>query len=354
MRLALFCWRWLRPPRTIRPTREGWWFLFATLGLGLAAFNTGNNLLYLLDSTLMGLIVASGILSEQSMRGLRLARIIPREIFAGQPALVGLVLTNRKRRFSTYSVALESRRAAGAGAQVSYLAGLKPGQEALLTVEERFARRGRQRLPSVRIVTRFPFGLFVKASRPVPGQEVLVYPEVRALKPRDLWGLGGGGLEPERRPGQGSELHNLREYCWGDDPRLVHWRSSAKAETLMIRELEAEVALAVRLLLEPAPGPIEPEGLEGALSWAASLAVHLIGEGARVELAGPGLYVAPGRGPDQLRRILEALALFDPGEGHLPSHAAAGPGAGAGSGSYLSIEPSVRVIRIPLGGRPPW
>ena len=38
-------WRLLRQRRTIRPTKEGWWFLFATLGLGFAAINTGNNLL---------------------------------------------------------------------------------------------------------------------------------------------------------------------------------------------------------------------------------------------------------------------------------------------------------------------
>ena len=61
--------RAFRPPRTIWPTREGWWLLFAAVGLGFAAMNTGNNLLYLLVSMLLGLIVVSGVLSERSMRG---------------------------------------------------------------------------------------------------------------------------------------------------------------------------------------------------------------------------------------------------------------------------------------------
>ena len=57
--------RGLRPRRTIQPTREGWWCLLAAVGLGLAAINSGNNLLYLLESALLGLVIVSGILSEQ-------------------------------------------------------------------------------------------------------------------------------------------------------------------------------------------------------------------------------------------------------------------------------------------------
>src|SRR3972149_6506725 len=82
-------WRMLRPPRTIRPTKEGWWFLFATLGLGFAAINTGNNLLYLLLSMLLGTIVVSGILSEQCLKRLRLYLAAPREPVGGTPAAGG-------------------------------------------------------------------------------------------------------------------------------------------------------------------------------------------------------------------------------------------------------------------------
>lgn len=314
-----------------------------TMGLGLAAANTGNNLLYLLVATLLGLIVASGVLSEQSMRGLKLARVIPGEIFAGQAALVGLVLTNTKRWLSTHSVAVESLGISGAGGR--YVSRLEPGQEALLTVEERFPRRGRHQLPRIRVVTRFPFGLFLKMSHPLPSQEVLVYPAVRPLAPESLRGIESGWAEPERRAGQGAELHNLRDYQWGDDPRLIHWKSSAKAETLVIRELEAETARAVRLVLEPGHGRSAPDLLEAALSWAASLASHLIGEGARVELVGPGVHVPLGPGPVHLRRILEALALFDPDGENPDSCPPAAGGAVAG--------PVVRVIRIPLGAEGP-
>ena len=45
LRVALPRWR---PPRRLRITREGKYFLGITFGVGLAAINTANNLLYLL------------------------------------------------------------------------------------------------------------------------------------------------------------------------------------------------------------------------------------------------------------------------------------------------------------------
>jgi len=73
-------WRPFRPRRTIWPTRDGWWCLLVVIGLGVAAINTGNNLLYLLEAMVLALIVVSGILSEQSVRGVRVAVRPPDDI----------------------------------------------------------------------------------------------------------------------------------------------------------------------------------------------------------------------------------------------------------------------------------
>ena len=75
------------------------------MGLGFAAMNTGNNLLYLLVSMLLGLIIVSGMLSEQSMRHLRFVPVTPDEVFAGRPALIGIRIGNRKRWRSSYGSA---------------------------------------------------------------------------------------------------------------------------------------------------------------------------------------------------------------------------------------------------------
>jgi uncharacterized protein (DUF58 family) len=353
-------WRLLRPPRTIRPTKEGWWFLFATFGLGFAAINTGNNLLYLLLSMLLGTIVVSGILSEQCLRRLRLYRAAPREIFAGTPAAVGCLLHNGKRILASYSLTVELPPASRGGAlRRCFASKLDAGQQRLFSWEETFPRRGRHQLPAARVMTRFPFGLFLKATHPITLDEFLVFPAVLPLPPEDVRDLGGSGGEREPRPGRGTDLYNLREYRWGDDPRLIHWKSTAKSGAVMVRELEAEAALRVRLVLEDPPPGVDADRLEADISWAASLAAHLIGQGSQVELTGTSLFVPLGTGSAQLRRILEALAVYEPPSDEMPaeresgrSRAVAGASeAGRGTRPVRSGRLSLREIRIPLGAR---
>jgi len=324
--------RLLHPRRTIKPTRDGWWCLLVAVGLGVAAINTGNNLLYLLVSALLALIVVSGILSEQAMRGVRLTGFVPEELYAGRPAVLGATLVNGKRWLTSYSVTLEllapDARTSESGSRFVYFRRIAAGAEVLATWEETPPRRGRWRLAGVRITTRFPFGLFVKAGRPALADEVVVFPAVRTLGAAGLGWLGGAGAGAARRPGRGDGLYNLRAYRPGDDPRFIHWRSSAKAEALMVREHEAEASRDARLVLV-GRGQAGGERLEAALSDAASIASALIRSGAGVELVGPDLAIPLGHGRPHLRRVLTALALYDPAA--IPNGRAAGRLAAAGA-----------------------
>jgi uncharacterized protein (DUF58 family) len=166
-----------------------------------------------------------------------------------------------------------------------------------------------------------------------------VFPALLPVSPDLLRQLGAAGDRATRRRGRGTDLYNLRGYRPGDDPRLIHWRSSAKTETLLVRELEAETTEDTRLVLV-GTGSRDPEALEAGLSEAASLATHLIRLGAGVELVGPGFYVRLGRGKAHLRGLLTSLALYDP-------HAAPLGGAPAdeGDGTFLPL----RQIRVRLG-----
>src|SRR2546426_12793719 len=74
--------RWFYRYRSLRLTPERVRFLLLTLAVGVAALNTGNNLLYLLLAMMLSLIVMSGILSEQCLRHLVIRRRIPEHVFA--------------------------------------------------------------------------------------------------------------------------------------------------------------------------------------------------------------------------------------------------------------------------------
>src|SRR5262249_58217573 len=111
------------------------------------------------------LIVVSGVLSEQSMRGLRLEADVPEEIFAGTPALFGAVLTNTKRWLTSYSVTLELL-GRGAPTRFIYLPRLEAGRHRLLTPEDTLPPPGRPRPPAGGLPPRLPLRRF---PQPTPG-----------------------------------------------------------------------------------------------------------------------------------------------------------------------------------------
>jgi uncharacterized protein (DUF58 family) len=300
--------RW-RPRRTIRPTREGWWCIAVAVGLGVTAMNTGNNLLYLLESMVLALIVVSGVLSEQSVRGVRVEPLVPGEVYAGTPCTIGARVRNTKTKRPSFSVALDRPKTRQT---LAYIARLGAGEERLVTWDETLPRRGRHRLAGVRIATRFPFGLFVKASRVMGADDVLVYPRRVPPPPALMRQADGLSTAPTRKRGRGHDLHDLRAYRSGDDPRLIHWRVTARTGTLTVRELEAETAQDAWVVLR-GDGQGDAERLEQALAEAAAVASALLKRGARVGLLGPGIDIALGQGPGQIRRVLTALALYAPG-----------------------------------------
>ncbi len=102
-------WRW---PRRLRVTREGKYFIGITLGVGIAAINTGNNLMYLLLGMLLALIVVSSVMSELSLRNLTITRRLPPRAQVGRAHLVEIEVRNHKKRVPSYAIEVEDLRAA--------------------------------------------------------------------------------------------------------------------------------------------------------------------------------------------------------------------------------------------------
>src|SRR5262249_47718044 len=210
------------------------------------------------------LIVVSGVLSEQSMRGLRLEADVPEEIFAGTPALFGAVLTNTKRWLTSYSVTLELL-GRGAPTRFIYLPRLEAGRDRLLTWGDTLPARGRQPLPRGGLPPRLPLRLFLQARPGTPERQGVGLPPGRPLPRETLQRLVGAGTSAVRRRGRGHDLYNLRSYRPGDDPRHIHWRTSAKLHSLLVREMEAETTEDTRIVLT-GTGARNPARLEEALS----------------------------------------------------------------------------------------
>ena len=243
-------WRGVRPPRKLKFTREGKFFVGITLGVGFAAINTGNNLLYLLLGMLLALIIVSGLMSELSLRDLTVVRRLPLRAQVGRPHLVEIEVFNHKGRVPSYAIEVEDLRAGQPADKRCFFLKISPKSAQVAAYRRTPARRGRDRHVGFRIATRFPFGLFEKA-REVPAEgELIIYPAVDAvaLPPQPAGRHAGGDASFGR--GHGDDYLGLNLHRHGEDTRDVHWRKSAAIGQLVMRERAREARPDVVLPLD--------------------------------------------------------------------------------------------------------
>jgi len=346
--------RRLRPPRRLKFTREGKYFLGITLGVGFAAINTGNNLLYLLLGMLLSLIVLSGVMSELSLRDLNVVRRLPTRAQVGRAHLVEIEVFNRKKRIPSYAIEVEDLRAGQPADKRCFFLKISPNSAQVAAYRRSPQRRGRDCHVGFRIATRFPFGLFEK-SREVPCEgELIIYPAVDSLRLRsDVGGrrLGGTGLSGR---GSGDEVFGLRSMRDGDDPRDIYWRKSTLLDQLVLRERARETRPDIELVLEvrrPAEGGDEwTAQFERRIRDVASRAVAHLKRGDGVTIvATSGDRVRADRsvGADRLLRFLALVEAID-----APTHSAALASSGGpppSSGPATPLPPS----NAPISGKTP-
>lgn len=318
--------------RKLTFTRLGRWYCGLTLGIGLAAINTGNNLLFLVLGLLLASIIVSGVLSENALSQVHLERRLPRAATASAPALVGLCAVNRKPRAPSFS--LELRERGGDVAGRAYLLFLGAGEAQEVSYLFTPQRRGRLRFAGLEVATRSPFGLFEK-SRPIDAAaELIVYPRSVPVRPGTSRATGREGERPQGRAGHGLEVHGLRDHRPGDDARSIHWRSSARAGKPIAVEREEERRRRVCVVLDHRA--LGGAALEDAVEQAAALFTRALEEGAEAGLALCGRTIAPGSGAQHATAVLTALALVERAPGaeapRPPAHSAilvASPAAGS-------------------------
>ena len=98
--------RRMRDALNYEVTREGAIYLVLALVIGIAALNTGNNLLFIVVSAMLAAVMVSGIASAIVLLGIELDVVVPEHLFAGNAALARLVLRNKNRWVPAFSISI--------------------------------------------------------------------------------------------------------------------------------------------------------------------------------------------------------------------------------------------------------
>jgi uncharacterized protein (DUF58 family) len=304
-------------------TRAGLVYVVLMFSIALAAVNTGNNLLHLILAVLLAGVLVSGVVSRLVLRGLDIEIELPEHIFARRPAPARLTLHNNKRLFASFAVTLAPPRArkrvAVPNRQVLtapvFWDYLGPRSAQVRHLDLTFSARGRYTQEGLRLATRFPFGLLVKA-RQVPLQrEVIVFPAVEPTAEfYEVLPLVSGEVETPAR-GRGHDLYAIRDYQASDAARHVDWKATARSQRLKVREFTREDERRVILVLDAHMASIDEAGqirFEKAVDLCACLAWHFYEIGAEIQFITQGAETRMGPSGMVIYPALERLALVEP------------------------------------------
>ncbi len=334
-------------------TRVGIAYVLVVLVIGIAALNTGNNLLYIVVAAMLAAILVSGVASAVILRDLMLDVRFPEHLFAGRPALGKILLRNSKPWIPSFSVSVgsphrekkEKKQWKWAAASFGippwrpagkqwlqlpdrklvrlteqkvpeildgkiYFPYLQAGSEISAEVQLQFDRRGRYQQDTFGLSTRFPFAFLTKTRRVSLSRGIIVYPPVeRTDEMFEILPMITGEFESFVR-GRGNDLYRIREYLPEDSARHVDWKATAKSGSLKVREFSREDERKLRIIFDqPAKGLLSEKLFESGVALAASLSWHFSNENTDISYAAPG-YVG---GPD-IYQFLKYLALTEPGE----------------------------------------
>jgi len=306
---------------TLGFTREGFYFTLIGCVTAFAAVQSGANLLYAMLGMMLSALAMNFVASGMNLRKTAVERIAPKTAFARSYFLVKLRFRNDKRRFTTYAVDVTDAAPGGGRGEV-YLATVAPGESVVGVYSVAVPRRGLHRFGSVRLESSFPFLFFRKAVEVPTETEILVYPRLGEIargllpggRPRELVVASRTGDRGGR-----DRFYGLREFRTGENPRLIHWKSSARLARPLVKQMENEETREVWILLDNVTKDPEDDAaldrLELAVSFAATLARDLIEDDYQVGIlfAASEFRPVPMRGGEtHLHHMLRELALIGP------------------------------------------
>lgn len=253
---------------------EGWAFLVILITLFIGSLLGRSNMLMMVFASLIGPFVINGWFTFTMLRKLKVRRTLTKRVMAGETFTTTLTLENRKSWLTIWLMRAQDAVTLGAAVlhpEVLFVripAGTsRQGHYQLL-----LRKRGRYVFGPMTVTSRFPLGLVQRGIRLEARDELLVYPRTGTLLPN--WRkLLQHSLEliSDVRTQAGmfhDEMSRIREFRAGDDPRMIHWKTSARTNELMVREYEESRDRDLMLIVDGWATSSEAEDFERGLQFA--------------------------------------------------------------------------------------
>ncbi len=266
--------------------REGIGYLAIMLTLAVGALLGHRNMPLLVFGMMAGPFILNGWIVYGMLKGITVERNVPGRISAGQYVTVEMTVKNNKRLLASHMLEVRDQvTGRSRGKELRDVEGLvafvrvPPKSRRTGRYELRFSNRGRYTLGPARVSSRFPLGIGERGQLIAQKSELIVHPRIGQLLPawrRQQKELAESTVRVHSRPGLfDDEFHRIREYRSDDNPRSIHWRSTARRGQLMVREHQQN-RQADSLVLLDLPNlkdwPIEAS--EMAISLAATICVE--------------------------------------------------------------------------------
>ena len=303
------------------PTLAGHFALtFLVIGLPFTV-SVRNNPLLLAICALLATLAASFFLTWWAAGRLRIERCLPARVLSGEAFDVRVRITNDSRWRPAFGLGFRDALQIDSSGEVTCgpnLALLAPGAAAEAVYEKRIHRRGVYNVSNALVATRFPLGVFERRVLLATPTRIVVLPAIGRLQRSARLQLARRESDHvrSRAPHEGvEEFHALREYRAGDNPRLIHWRTTARTGTLVRRVMHDRTGEDSVVVLDTCMGnEAESRHLESAVSCAATLLVHAQRQGRKATVLFAHGRASHGGSRTGLFRALETLATIGPAD----------------------------------------
>jgi len=283
---------------------------------------------------------------------LEVGRVVePRQVERGTAAFSQLSVTNTGRAPSA-SRELEDR--IDGKVQLVSVPALAPGASSQHIAELPTARRGVIEVGPAVVAKADPLGLFRRELGRTAVETLLVRPRILPLSPlRSGFAKDLEGPTHDTSPAGNVAFHAIREYTLGDDHRHIHWLSSARTGSLMVRHYVDNRRPHLGVLVD-VDARVYGSGLfDEAIDIAGSQVVSAASDGRPVALQVGEDTLCGRHAPVFADEVLNSLCYVDSTPSPEVEAVEVGSGGIRGDGQLLAQEQTLSALLVITGDRSP-